>query len=116
MPLMEHADFRRATGVIGGVALIAALTLAGSPAIAAPGDEHLDGLEYVALGDSYASGFGFGPPAPGAPHVNCDQSTLNYPHLVAAEFNLALTDASCSGAVIANIAITQQAVEAVPAP
>lgn len=114
MPLTERSVSGRATGVIGGVALIVVLTLAGSPATAAPGDEHLDGLEYVALGDSYASGFGLGSPVVGAPHDDCEQSTLNYPRLVAAEFNLSLTDASCSGAIIANIATTPQVIVGPP--
>jgi lysophospholipase L1-like esterase len=54
--------------------------------------------KYVALGSSYAAG-------PGIPRQldACGESDHNYPHLVAAALHLDLVDASCSGAVIANI-------------
>jgi lysophospholipase L1-like esterase len=60
------------------------------------------GLHYVALGDSYASGFGVAPygasPVPG-----CLQSTTDYPHQVAASLGLRLDDRSCAGATASNI-------------
>jgi len=51
--------------------------------------------EYVALGDSYTAG-----PLIGRPdgRNGCVRSKNNYPHLLAARANLALTDVSCSGA------------------
>jgi lysophospholipase L1-like esterase len=51
---------------------------------------------YVALGDSYTAGPGILPQDTNFP--GCLRSLKNYPHLVAADRNLALTDVSCSGA------------------
>lgn len=106
----------RATVLIGTVlvgAVLAASVLAGTvltgpaPAAAAEDEPAAGALNYVALGDSFTAGFGVGPysqqPAPG-----CYQSEQNYPHLVAAKLELTLTDASCSGAVTANIIDTPQ--------
>ncbi len=56
---------------------------------------------YVAIGDSYTSGPGIEPYAPGAP-AQCGQSERNYPHLVAAALKLTLTDVSCGGATTAD--------------
>jgi lysophospholipase L1-like esterase len=67
----------------------------------------VQGLPYVALGDSYAAGFGVGP-ASGAPVPGCDQSAADYPHLVAQQLGLRLTDVSCAGAVTANVISTSQ--------
>ena len=94
-------------GAAGGFLLVASLMIAGSPVSAAPGDAHLAGLEYVALGDSYAAGFGL-TPSTGMPVAGCDQSTTNYPHLTAAELGLALTDVTCSGAETANLTTSAQ--------
>jgi LPXTG-motif cell wall-anchored protein len=99
----------RAFAVVAGVCLALGFSLVASPASAAPGDEHLAGLEYVALGDSYAAGFGL-TPLTGVPHVDCAQSAINYPHQVAAELGLALHDVSCSGAVAMNLTTTPQTV------
>ena len=52
---------------------------------------------YVALGDSYASGYGL-PEATGEPVSGCGQSRLDYPHLLARELALPLTDVTCAGA------------------
>ena len=51
---------------------------------------------YVALGDSYTAGPGILPQDTNFP--GCLRSLKNYPHLVAADRNLQLTDVSCSGA------------------
>lgn len=53
------------------------------------------GDEYVALGDSYAAA-----PFTGKPDGDdgCYRSLNNYPHLVAGELDLVLTDVSCGGA------------------
>lgn len=68
------------------------------------------GLNYVALGDSYSAGYGLTPysdsPAPG-----CYQADANYPHLIAKALGMNLTDATCSGAVTANIIDTPQVTE-----
>lgn len=53
------------------------------------------GSRYVALGSSFAAGPGI-------------RSGGNYPHLVAAELGLALTDVTCSGATTAHVLGTPQ--------
>jgi GDSL-like Lipase/Acylhydrolase family len=63
-------------------------------------------ISYVAMGDSYTSGPGITPYAPGAPS-ECGQSELNYPHLVAAALKLSLTDVSCGGAKTENFTVAQ---------
>jgi hypothetical protein len=67
----------------------------------------VQGLPYVALGDSYAAGFGVGPVS-GGPVPGCDQSAADYPHLVAQQLGLRLKDVSCAGAVTANLISTPQ--------
>lgn len=54
------------------------------------------GDRYVSLGDSYTAGPLIPPPNPDFP--GCIKSLNNYPHLVAQDKNLQLTDVSCSGA------------------
>lgn len=100
---------RKSTALWGGVAILGLFLSAGATAAAAdvvtpvvPDDAHLAGLEYVALGDSYSAGFGLTPYSD-VPAAGCFQADANYPHLVAAELRLTLTDATCSGAVTANI-------------
>ena len=58
------------------------------------------GSHYVALGSSYAAGFGIQPQLPDA--ASCGRSELDYPHLVASRLHLELDDVSCGGAVVAN--------------
>jgi hypothetical protein len=70
--------------------LVVAALCAALPAIAGA-------VNYVAIGDSYTSGPGITPTAPGAP-AGCGQSEKNYPHIAAAVLNLSLTDVSCGGA------------------
>lgn len=115
-PRNRSRGLQRALGIAAAASLALGFALVASPASAAPGDEHLAGLEYVALGDSYASGFGLGSYSAGAPHLDCDQSSLNYPHLVATELGLDLFDASCSAATMENITTTQQVVSGTPVP
>lgn len=55
------------------------------------------GSEYVALGDSYSAGYGLGDRT-GLPTNACVQSARDYPHRLAAQFGLALTDVTCAGA------------------
>ncbi|MBF4551325.1 SGNH/GDSL hydrolase family protein [Pseudoclavibacter sp. VKM Ac-2888] len=86
--------------------------LAAPGALATPlGDPAVNGgtqaRAYVALGDSYSSGFGLVPfseePAPG-----CFQALANYPHRIADSLGLALDDRTCSGAVTADIRDAEQ--------
>ncbi len=93
---------RKLTSIaVSAVMAFAGLTaMAGAPAQAA-GD-----LEYVALGDSYASGVGAGhyDTASG----DCKRSTLGYPALSqAAHSEYTLKDVSCSGATIADVRANQ---------
>lgn len=85
----------------------ALMTFAGLAAAgAAPAQAATPTVEYVALGDSYASGVGAGSydPASG----DCKRSTKNYPHLwAAANPEYALKDATCSGATIADVRAEQ---------
>jgi lysophospholipase L1-like esterase len=53
------------------------------------------GDHYVAIGDSYTGAPGTGPVDL---EDGCVRSTTNYPHLVAAELGLQLSDVSCGGA------------------
>ncbi len=84
--------------------LFTAAALASSPAAMAAGPA---GLEYVALGDSYSSGYGLPDPSD-EPAPGCFQSPYNFPHQVAGALGLVLDDRSCSGAVTANIIDTPQ--------
>ncbi|MGW0708196.1 SGNH/GDSL hydrolase family protein [Streptomyces sp. NPDC002643] len=84
------------SAVAAALMTVAGLTAASGSAQAATT------AEYVALGDSYASGVGAGSydPASG----DCKRSTKNYPHLwAAANPEYALKDVSCSGATIKDI-------------
>ncbi|MEV7976453.1 SGNH/GDSL hydrolase family protein [Streptomyces sp. NPDC086519] len=89
---------RKLTSAVAG-ALLAFAGMAGmmsTPAQAATGQE------YVALGDSYASGVGadYYDSASG----DCKRSTLDYPALwAAAHSGYTLTDVSCSGATIGDV-------------
>ena len=72
---------------------------------------------YVALGDSYAAGFGLPfPAAPtGQPVPGCEQTSLDYPHRLASSLGLTLTDVACSGAVTGDF-FAPQNVTAPPKP
>ncbi len=67
------------------------------------------GKTYVALGDSYAAGYQLPPPsvATGQPVVGCDQTTGDYPHILAAQLGLKLTDVTCSGATTVDFTNSQ---------
>ena len=73
------------------------------------------GLNYVALGDSYAAGYGL-LPLTGAPVPGCVQSANNYPHQIAAALKMNLTDGTCTSATTANIVTTPQVTAAGVAP
>ena len=93
---------------LGAVLMTVGLGLAvAGPATAASAVPPFDGLEYVALGDSYSAGFGLLPVVPGSPD-GCYRAEQNYPHRVATQLGLALTDMTCSGAVTANIDLLGQ--------
>jgi lysophospholipase L1-like esterase len=62
---------------------------------------------YVALGSSMAAGPGIRPRAAGAPW-RAGRSARNYPHLLAEQLNLDLTDVTCSGATTAHVLAERQ--------
>jgi lysophospholipase L1-like esterase len=80
-----------------------------------PQTQPTEGLPYVALGDSYAAGFGQ-TPTTGEPVKGCGQAANDYPHRIAATLGLQLTDVTCGGANTANILTTPQKVGGTPAP
>lgn len=124
-PLVHSGPRRPLLGALAIVGVgILALTTAMSitqaaSAVPAPSNSTVasgtDGLNYVALGDSYAAGYGIDP-STFAPVPGCGQSTLNYPHQVATELGLELTDVSCSAALTSNITTTPQETVAGTAP
>jgi lysophospholipase L1-like esterase len=61
-----------------------------------------EGSEYVALGSSYGAGPGLGDREPGSPR-RAGRSTHNYARLLAERLGLKLTDATFSGATVAQI-------------
>jgi len=58
--------------------------------------------EYVALGSSFAAGFGLGPRVAGSP-VHCFRSNGGYPPLLAVRLGLRLVDMTCSGSTTDHI-------------
>jgi lysophospholipase L1-like esterase len=67
------------------------------------------GLDYVAMGSSFAAGPGIPPVQSGSGAAACSRSSNNYASIVARDTGAALTDASCSGATTANVLTTSQA-------
>ncbi|GGV76237.1 hypothetical protein GCM10010512_48890 [Streptomyces thermoviolaceus subsp. thermoviolaceus] len=66
------------------------------------------GLDYVAMGSSFAAGPGI-PPVQDSPGASaCSRSVNNYPSIVARDLGADLTDVTCSGATTANILTTSQ--------
>lgn len=100
------------SGLVGFSALVVAATGAGPASAAVSGPHtahgahrghaaHASGpVDYVALGDSYASG----PGIPGQVDPVCARSDHNYPSVLAAAERWRLTDVSCSGATTAALA------------
>jgi lysophospholipase L1-like esterase len=68
---------------------------------------------YVALGDSYTSAPRVGTPTGPA---GCARTEADYPHLVAAQLGLSLTDVSCGGATTADAAGSQTTTSGAVAP
>ena len=112
---MSHPLVARRLPLVGVLALLtvgATLTVlpvaAASPAaVAAPAAAPLTDYEYVALGDSFTADWGVNPVAADQPSSGCLQSTNNYPHQVAANLGLKLTDVSCAGALTTNMTTSQ---------
>ena len=115
---MSHAPVTRRMPLLGiavllsvgsGVGVLPAVATAspGITAVVAPAAAPLTGKEYVALGDSFTADWGVDPVAADEPSTGCRQSTNNYPHQVAANLGLNLTDVSCAGALTTNMTQSQ---------
>lgn len=63
--------------------------------------------QYVALGSSFASGFGLGARDPSSPAI-CARSVNGYPKMLAHMLHLSLVDVSCSGATTAHVLLGGQ--------
>lgn len=79
-----------------------ALSGAGLAAVSPPPSAPPAGSAYVALGDSYAAGYGLPDPTL-KPVAACGQSARDYPHRVSAALGLQLTDVSCASATTADL-------------
>lgn len=66
------------------------------------------GLDYVAMGSSYAAGPGVPPVQTSTGAATCSRSANNYPSVVARDTGANLKDVSCSGATTANVLTTNQ--------
>ncbi|MFH8632741.1 SGNH/GDSL hydrolase family protein [Streptomyces lydicus] len=82
--------------VLAGAAALALVGAALAPASGAPAAA-VDRPEYVALGDSYSAGVFV---RPWEEHDGCGRSGRNYPHQVAQQLGLALTDVTCGAAEV----------------
>ena len=87
-------------------ALATALISAGVFAFAGPTGASTAPLRYVAMGDSDSAASGNVPPDATAPPM-CLRSTVNYPHVIAAEVPVQLTDVTCGGADTSDYAAAQ---------
>ncbi|MCA1220151.1 ricin-type beta-trefoil lectin domain protein [Streptomyces sp. 8L] len=113
---MRHGNReRRSAGTLGlaaaGAALAAVALLPASSASAAARHAAVAsaGLDYVAMGSSFASGPGIPPTEAGAGGAACARSSNNYANVLARDIGANLTDASCSGATTANVLSESQA-------
>ncbi|MGO4299214.1 SGNH/GDSL hydrolase family protein [Leifsonia sp. RAF41] len=100
--------------------MVGSVAIAGSAASAvtstgATASEQLSGKRYVALGDSYAAGYGL-PPYAATPAPGCLQSADSIAHRIAATYGLDLSDVSCTGATIANVVSSPQTVAGATVP
>lgn len=91
---MDSKCFNRGFPFFGAAALGVSLALAGTASAAPAHPAQGRHTDYVALGDSLASG----PGIPDQIDANCARSNENYPSLVAGRLGARLTDVSCSGA------------------
>jgi lysophospholipase L1-like esterase len=96
--LGAHSATRRLTRTLAAIAACAAAACAwNTPAGAA---------EYLALGDSTASGDGTAGRAPGSPQ-DCWRRLESYPFAAARGLSLSLDSVACSGATLTNMAAAQ---------
>lgn len=100
----------RIGALVGAAALLVTMSVgtasAANAAMTSTPSQPGAGYTYVALGDSYAAGYGL-PTSPGWDQW-CSRSIQSYPAQVAAHFDFVRTDATCQGATIANVLDTPQ--------
>lgn len=84
--------------------LVSAAAL-GTALLTSPVAAHAAAPDYVALGDSYASGVGTRTYL--AESGSCQRSTKSYPYLDAARIGANLTSVACSGARVADVTANQ---------
>ncbi|WP_327589555.1 SGNH/GDSL hydrolase family protein [Nonomuraea sp. NBC_00507] len=88
-----------ATAVLGACATLIT-TGAGTAAAAGTGVSNAIGARYVALGDSYASGYGID----GVENAACDRSRSGYPFILRSAYkSQSFTSVACSGATTRSI-------------
>jgi hypothetical protein len=100
---------KSARALVAGAAAagIAVAAITGAPGASAASTPPV--INYVALGSSFASGFGQTPYEPGTiGTLICGRSLQDYPQQVSATLHLSLTDVTCGGATTANILDTPQ--------
>ncbi len=90
----------------GATALTVTVTAAGAQSMADAATTA--GLNYVAIGSSFAAGPGIPPVQPGSGAAACARSGNNYASLVTRDLGADLRDVSCSGATTANVLTTGQ--------
>jgi lysophospholipase L1-like esterase len=93
-----------AIAAAGGIAVAATAGATGASAASKS-----PSIKYVALGSSFASGYGQPPYVPGLIGTTvCGRSLRDYPQQVSATLHLSLTDVTCGGATTDNILTTPQ--------
>lgn len=89
--------------------LLAFTSIAATALVVAPTRAQATGFHtYVALGDSYTAVGDLLKPADGP--LGCFRSTVNFPHDLAAALHVNLVDASCGGAVTADMTGSQSVI------
>jgi lysophospholipase L1-like esterase len=111
---MSTLSIRRVLMAAGASVAVIAGTTATAAAAAAPSSPGTTARPagagtYVALGDSFAAGYGLGAPATATrpAYPGCAQTSLDYPHRLATWLHLSLTDVTCAGATTADFSASQ---------
>ena len=106
---LAHAKLRlvrAGTSVLRVNTTLAAIALSVAAMLASPAAASADSLQYVALGDSYASVGNLLHPVPGS-SLLCAQDQESYPQVTAKALGLSLTDMACSDADTADLSTSQ---------
>ncbi|MEU8685314.1 SGNH/GDSL hydrolase family protein [Streptomyces sp. NPDC048611] len=90
---------------VAAAASLAVVAAAFAPAASGTPARTADRPEYVALGDSYSAGVFV---RPWEEHDGCGRSGRNYPHQVAGQLGLRLTDVTCGAAEVVDGVLASQ--------